>query len=226
MDTLPTHKRAKETHVEATNNPYQTPEGQLTTDGQGYGEINFFSPSSRIGRLRYLSHSFIFMVASYLVLAAGLGLAIGVSGIFWVIVGVAYIAMIVVSVIMLIQRLHDLNKTGWMSLIMFIPLVNLFFVFYVLLAPGTPGTNNFGLQPPPNKTWNWILGLAMPVIAVLGIVAAIALPAYMGYSEGMSTDYSDYQYDDDAQYEDAAGQYGDDTGDAEATDYSDYSDEE
>ena len=29
--------------MEATQNPYQTPEGQLTVDGQGYGEIDFLT---------------------------------------------------------------------------------------------------------------------------------------------------------------------------------------
>lgn len=215
--------------MEMTNNPYQTPEGQLTTDDQGFGEIKFFSPSTRIGRMRYLSHGFLFTLVSYLVLAIGVALALGVSAIFWVIVAVAYIAIIVFSVILMIQRLHDLNKSGWMCLILFIPLVNFFFLLYVIFAPGTKGANNYGLQPPPNKTWNWVLGIMMTVVPlVIGILAAVALPAYQDYVEraqGISTEYSDdyYQYDGDADN----GYYYDES-DVEASDefdYSDYSDE-
>ncbi|MGB3609980.1 MAG: DUF805 domain-containing protein [Cellvibrio sp.] len=191
--------------MEATQNPYQTPEGQLTVEGQGYGEINFFSPKTRIGRLRYLSHSFVFMLAVYAILAVGMALALAVSGVFWVLVAASYIGMIVISFILAIQRLHDLNKSGWLCLVMFIPLANLILALFLLFAPGTPGPNNFGLQPPPNKTWNWILGIAFPVIMMLGILAAIAIPAYMGYTnQGFDDSYYQYDYDDGSQYEDGS----------------------
>lgn len=186
--------------MEAINNPYQTPSGQLATDDNAFGEISFFSPSARIGRLRYLAHGFLLMLASYALLAAVGALAFFVSGIFWVLVGAAYLAMIVVTVILLIQRLHDLNHAGWWCLLMFVPLVNFIFILYVIFAPGTKGANNYGLRPPPNKTWHWVLGLMMPVIAMLGIVAAIALPAYVQYTEraaGIDASKSyQYLYDD------------------------------
>ncbi len=188
--------------MEPTTNPYQTPSGQLTVNEEGHGDIRFFSPSIRIGRLRYLAHGFLFAIAFYAILAAGLGLAIGVSGFFWVLVAAAYIGFVVVTVILLIQRLHDLNHSGWLSLLMFVPLLNFVFALYIIFAPGTKGTNNYGLQPPPNKTWHWILGLMWPVLAVIGIVAAISLPAYQGYLDraAESGDYSNeyyYDYDDE-----------------------------
>lgn len=165
-----------------TANPYQSPEGDLTVDDGSSGEIRFFSPASRIGRLRYLSHGILISLVFYVVLIpAAVLFAMGDVGaaIGGLIMGVAYIALLVFTVILIIQRLHDLDKSGWMSLLMFVPLVNVFFAIYVLFWPGTPGTNNFGLRPPPNKTWNWIVALAIPVI--LGILAAIAIPAYMDY---------------------------------------------
>lgn len=167
-----------------TANPYQSPEGDLTVDDGGFGEIKFFSPGSRIGRLRYLSHGILISVVFYIALIpAAVLFAMGDAGaiIGGLLMGAAYIALLVITVILIIQRLHDLDKSGWMSLLMFIPLVNLFFAIYVLFWPGTPGTNNFGLRPPPNKAWNWIAVLAIPVI--LGILAAIAIPAYQDYME-------------------------------------------
>jgi uncharacterized membrane protein YhaH (DUF805 family) len=98
-----------------STNPYQTPEGQLTTDDQAVGEIKFFSPSSRINRLRYWAHGALFAIGFYAILAVGGGLFAFVSP--WVgvpIMAVAYIGLLVFSVIVMIQRLHDLNKTGWM----------------------------------------------------------------------------------------------------------------
>src|SRR5690606_38342034 len=174
------YSNCQEMLMEATQNPYQTPEGQLTVEGQGYGEINFFSPTTRIGRLRYLSHSCVFMLAVYAILAVGMALALAVSGVFWVLVAASYIGMIVISFILAIQRLHDLNKSGWLCLVMFIPLANLILALFLLLAPGMPGAGHFGLRPPPSKSGNWMLGIALPVIMLLGILAAVAITASLG----------------------------------------------
>lgn len=203
--------------MDASNNPYQTPSGQLTEDDHTFGEVKFFSPSSRIGRLRYLSHGFLLMLGCYLVLAIGAGLALGVSPAFWALVALGYLAMIVISMILLIQRLHDLNHTGWMCLLMFVPLINMLFVIYVIFARGTQGRNNYGLQPPPNRTWNWILGLAGPIlgiIAAIGIIAAVSMPAYQNYLEqaaGLTSgDYSSEYEQYDSSDDDAADDSSDD----------------
>ena len=44
-------------------------------------------------------------------------------------------------------RLHDLDHTGWLSLLMFIPLVNILFVIYILFFRGTVGDNRYGRDP-------------------------------------------------------------------------------
>lgn len=166
-----------------STNPYQTPEGQLTTDDQAVGEIKFFSPASRINRLRYWAHSMLFTFAML-----GVFLVIGLVGYFVssavgiVLAVIAYIAMIVFSFILMIQRLHDLNKTGWLSLLCLIPLANLYLFVLLIFFKGTEGRNNYGLQTPPNKTWHWVLGLSMGLLVpLIGIVAAVALPAYQNY---------------------------------------------
>ena len=79
--------------------------------------------------------------------------------------------------IVLIQRSHDMNMSGWWSLAALIPIVGLVWVF----KGGTAGTNRWGAPPPPNGPMVKIFGLLMPVLFVVGILAAIALPAYQGY---------------------------------------------
>lgn len=175
-------------------NPYQTPEGQLTTDDQAVGEIKFFSPSSRINRLRYWAHSMLFtfaMIAAFLVIAL---VAAFVSTTLGIVLGViAYIAVLVFSFILVIQRLHDLNKTGWMSLLLLVPLANIYLLVLVIFFKGTEGRNDYGLQTPPNKTWHWVLALLFPVLSgVAGILAAIALPAYQDYVKAAQEANSSY----------------------------------
>ncbi len=168
--------------------PYQTPVDDLIADEDAVGEIRFFSPSCRIGRIRYLAHIMLLTLGTYAVI-----IPIGIfSAAFYtmswflpvlgLLTVVFYIAGLVVYWIILIQRLHDLNKSGWMSLIMLIPLVNIAMAIYVIFWPGTQGTNDFGPPPPKNKLWHKILAAIFPILVLLGIVAAVALPAYQDYA--------------------------------------------
>jgi len=55
-----------------------------------------------------------------------------------------------------IKRLHDLNRSGWMSLLNIIPLVNLFFAVWLSAAVGSKSQNNFG-SPRQTKPWEYYL---------------------------------------------------------------------
>ena len=172
-------------------NPYTAPEGELlSTNDTDYGVVRFFSPSCRINRIRYLAHSFLvgILFTVLIGIAAGLaaagaddGQAMGVVGM--VMLALAYIAYIACFWIIMIQRCHDLDKSGFFSLLMLVPLANIFVGFYFLFAPGTRGENRYGKRPPPNSIWHIVLALVLPVTAILGIVAAVSLPAYQGYVE-------------------------------------------
>ena len=78
-----------------------------------------------------------------------------------------------------IQRAHDFDTTGWLSILMLIPLVNLLFWF----IPGTDGENRWGAKTPPNTVLVLIGAWIVPVIFFIGILAAIALPAYQDYTK-------------------------------------------
>ena len=69
--------------------------------------------------------------------------------------------------------------TGWLSLISLIPLGVLVFWF----VPGTPGENDYGKRPPPNTTGAVVLACLLPFFVIVGIVAAVAIPAYQQYAE-------------------------------------------
>jgi uncharacterized membrane protein YhaH (DUF805 family) len=163
-------------------NPYAPPRAAVADVDDSSAEVQpvrMWSSQGRIGRLRFLAY----LTGSYLLFtflggalaallgAAGLGLALGVIAVVGV---VAYLAFTISKGM---QRSHDMGWTGWTVLLMFIPLVGLVWIF----NPGTAGANRFGAPPPANTLGVKILAFLFPVVMVVGILAAIALPAYQGY---------------------------------------------
>lgn len=46
-----------------------------------------------------------------------------------------------------IRRLHDLGKSGWLGLLLLLPLLNILGIG-ILCMPGAPGPNQYGAPPP------------------------------------------------------------------------------
>ena len=168
-------------------NQYQAPQSQVDQQGtQEYSKPKIFGTSGRIGRLRFLAYS----VGVNLILSIPQVIAqaflttettsqteLGIIG------GVGIILLIIQIVfyfMFAIQRSHDMNTSGWLSLIILIPIIG---VLIFLFVPGTKGDNRFGHPPPSNGVGVILLALLMPIIGFIGILAAIAIPAYNGYLE-------------------------------------------
>src|SRR5262245_12446088 len=152
-------------------NPYAKPNAALDEPTQLYQEVRLFATSGRIGRVRYIAYGMgIYLLFG--ILGALLSMAVGEFGMI-----IAWLAIVIVGFMLTIQRCHDFNTTGWLSLLVLVPLVTLIFWF----IPGTDGPNNYGGETPPNGTGVIIAALIVPIVAVIGIVAAIALPAYQQY---------------------------------------------
>ena len=165
----------------AANTPYATPLATVAEALPEFGELEVFSIEGRIGRLRYLAWSLVLMLAALALLGvASMGLAISeiVGSVLIALVG---IGMAVVSVQIGVQRLHDIGWSGWLWLINLVPIVGSVFALLLLIIPGTTGANRYGPPAPPNSravkllAWLWLL------VPVLGILAAITLPAYQDY---------------------------------------------
>lgn len=170
-------------------NPYAAPTSDLIVESTAdFSDSVVFSFNSRAGRLRYLARVSLFTVATYFVLglilvvalagqnpdSSGAGVMLGY--------GVVIVGSVVFGLMFATQRLHDLNQTGWLSVLMFIPLANVVLGLYLLFARGTEGENNYGPPPPPNSLAIKLAALIFPVIFVIGILAAIAIPAYQEYA--------------------------------------------
>ncbi len=155
------------------SNPYASPTATTMTSGDEYDEVKIFSVSGRIGRVRYIGYS-VGITLGLAILGTLLGMVTFGIGLF-----VAYLAIFVITFMLTIQRCHDFNTTGWLSILCLIPFVSLIFWF----IPGTDGANNYGNKTPPNSTLAIILACIVPLIAVIGILAAIAIPQYSKYVE-------------------------------------------
>ena len=192
------------------SNPYDAPTANVVDSfsDDEFQTIKMFSPSGRMGRVRYIAYSVGLMLLIGLA-AAILAVIFGAAGAFETdgfpilggigigIAAILYIAAMVISVFWGIQRLHDLNLSGWWIVLMFVPFINylatpiLTIVFW--FVPGSKQANQFGAPPEPNTAGPIILAAAMPVLLVGAILAAIAIPAYHDYSERAAMQESGYQ---------------------------------
>ena len=168
------------------NSPYTPPTAAVADAAIEFGELSVFSMKGRLGRLRYLAYGFgVALIGQILLtLMGGMGVALqsDTGNILSLVgIGVVYIAMIVISIMLAVQRLHDLDKTGWLYLLILVPLVNIIFGLYMLFARGTQSANRYGNPPPPNSTGVVIAAWLLIFVFVGGIVAAITIPAYNDY---------------------------------------------
>ena len=169
------------------SNPYATPQATINTEADYTTyQPQFLSTQGRIGRLRYLAYNT--GINIILMLVIGAVLAIWKAGEAMMMIGgilavVLYIALIVFSVIYGKRRLNDLNQSGWLFLLFLVPLVNLAMAIFLIFFRGNESANRFGQPPAENPLSVKILGLVMPIIFIAGILAAVAIPAYMQFTE-------------------------------------------
>jgi len=193
------------------SNPYNAPGAAVADTAVAYAEPKFFS-TGRLGRLRYFGYSVVATFLLYILFGIVVMVVAGVAGstpeaASAIIGGLYFLVMIaglVIAVFLGVQRLHDLDKSGWLWLLFLVPIVNILFSFYLLFAPGSEGENQYGLPPKPNGTGVYLAAFALPVVlfAIIGILAAIAIPQYQKYID--QAQQMEQGYMDDGAYADDA----------------------
>jgi uncharacterized membrane protein YhaH (DUF805 family) len=73
----------------------------------------------------------------------GQSVDIGYGGVY-VIVGLLHFLP---SLSVVVRRLHDLGKSGWFYLIIFIPIVGVIWMLVLLVSDGNKGDNKYGADP-------------------------------------------------------------------------------
>jgi uncharacterized membrane protein YhaH (DUF805 family) len=169
--------------VNPNPNPYAPPRAPVADVNRSrvnYQPVKFFSSQGRVGRMRYLAHTLVgyllFVIATF-----GIGMLLGALGFAKLAVAASIIGLVPYLIFVMmktIQRSHDMDWSGWTALLGFIPFVGLIWIF----KGGTADSNRYGAPPPPNNRSVTIVVTALIAVFVIGIVAAIALPAYQQYT--------------------------------------------
>ena len=187
--------------MESTN-PYQAPSADLDNPAL-IGEYDQTSPLSvkgRFGRLSYLAWYMVVAIISWVVMlvlsVAGVAVldpeamqrgegfgSLAMAAVFFLIT----LAPIYFYVVFGVRRLHDMNMSGWLLLLMLVPLVNIIFGLVMLFVPGKPTANDYG-PPRLTPTWEKVLGVFAIVAFLATIVFSLVfvIPAFQGYIEAAS----------------------------------------
>lgn len=161
--------------------PYSPPRSEVGDSLPEYGTLKVFTTDGRIGRVRYLGWSMGMMLLAMLAygISAGLMLVSPILG--GILMIPLVIAAVVISVMIGVQRLHDIGWSGWLLLLNLVPLVGSVFAILMLVVPGTQGANRYGAPPPPNSRGVIALAWCALLVPIIGVVAAISIPAYQDY---------------------------------------------
>lgn len=152
---------------------------------QSNTQASAFKAQGRISRITYLAWNMALMLVLLVVVAFIIMLFPSLEGFdpetmlfpdnigLWVIFFlILYIPIIYMSIIWSVKRLHDVEQTGWLVLLNFVPFLNFLFAIYVVFAAGTEGPNKFGPQRAP-KTWEKVIAWLTLGLLGLGILLAI-----------------------------------------------------
>ena len=166
----------------------------LTEIHEGFNNRRFFDWQGRVSRVQFLVYSTfnaliaLMLVALLFVMIGGFqGMAnasseqlptslLGASS-----VGVAVLLYLQLAVSK--RRFNDLNKTGWLALLMLVPGVNILVYLYLLAVEGTAGANYYGLPARPATQLKTVLMVLIPllVISLIGLLTQVVVPSYQSY---------------------------------------------
>lgn len=84
-----------------------------------------------------------------LIISIVLGVIDGVVGSGHIgILGLIYtLAVLLPSIAVTTRRLHDINRSGWWQLIVFVPIIGIIVLLVFMLLDSTPGQNEYGPSP-------------------------------------------------------------------------------
>lgn len=145
-----------------------------------YDTHPFYHYKGRIGRIRYIGYSLILNLLSGLLFLIPATILFAIIDAFnpphmvFVALATLWLIMMPISLYLTaaptIRRLHDLGRTGWMSLLLLIPPINLILLIYLLFAKGDPLPNHYGNPAKPASMAMKIFVAAIILLQILWII--------------------------------------------------------
>ena len=166
----------------------------LTELHEGFNNRRFFDWHGRVSRVQFLAYSTfnaliaLMLVALLFVMIGGFQgmvnasseqLPMSLLGASSVGVAVLFYLQLAVSK----RRFNDLNKTGWLALLMLVPGVNILVYLYLLAVEGTADANYYGLPARPATQLKTVLMVLIPllVMSLIGLLTQVVVPSYQSY---------------------------------------------
>ena len=137
-----------------------------------YSEVRILSTDGRIGRFEYFFYSMVipFLVFWIVAALAGISSHFGELGgaIAYVLLAAGFCAALIIYVQLTIQRCHDFNANGWISLLVMLPLACILF----WIIPGNSTVNRYG---EPTRPPSSLLKIGAGVVLLILVAASTYL---------------------------------------------------
>ena len=166
----------------------------LTQIHEGFNNRRFFDWHGRVSRVQFLAYSTfnaliaLMLVALLFVMIGGFQGMVNASSeqLPMSLLGASSVGVAVLLYLQLAvskRRFNDLNKTGWLALLMLVPGVNVLVYLYLLAVEGTAGANYYGLPARPATQLKTVLMVLIPllVISLIGLLTQVVVPSYQSY---------------------------------------------
>lgn len=161
---------------------------------EGFNNRRFFDWHGRVSRVQFLAYSTfnaliaLMLVALLFVMIGGFQGMVNASSeqLPMSLLGASSVGVVVLFYLQLAvskRRFNDLNKTGWLALLMLVPGVNILVYLYLLAVEGTAGANYYGLPARPATQLKTVLMVLIPllVISLIGLLTQVVVPSYQSY---------------------------------------------
>jgi uncharacterized membrane protein YhaH (DUF805 family) len=177
------------------NQPYQAPGADVAVAGNETYQPKFISLSGRIGRMRYFVYATGLTMLFYLVVGVVAAILVpafasggeGAMGMVAIVLSTvalaAFVGMLVMTWGYMVRRLNDINLSGWMSLLMLVPLANLILGLILIFKKGSQGGNDYGAAPVANSggVKAAFAVLLLLLVGYFGVLMPITLQQYAQY---------------------------------------------
>ncbi|TCM70978.1 uncharacterized membrane protein YhaH (DUF805 family) [Acinetobacter calcoaceticus] len=143
--------------------------------------LSLFNTQGRISRLTFLAWNGVVAIIVFILMAMVTFIAPSLIEVMFtyhdswglnLIALVINLGFICIYIMIAIKRLHDVNQSGWLALLILVPLLNLIFSLYLIFMPGTAGENKYGPSRSP-LGWEVMLGWTMVVFMCFALLISL-----------------------------------------------------